>query len=86
MSVRFVTSEDLQLFKTELLREIKKLIVNAPPPLPRPWLKSHEVQKMLKISAGTLQYLRDSGHFKFSKVGGIVFYEMKDIEEMVKSS
>lgn len=51
--------------------------------LPKPWLKSHEVQKILKISSGTLQHLRDSGQLKFSKVGGIVFYEMKDIEDMM---
>ena len=83
MDSRFVTVEDLQVFKAELLRDIKKLLANAPAPLPKPWLKSHEVQKILKISPGTLQHLRDSGQLKFSKVGGIVFYELKDIEEMM---
>ena len=78
-----MTVGDLQQFKLELLREIKKMLVNTPVPLPKPWLKSHEVQRILKISPGTLQHLRDSGQLKFSKVGGIVFYEMKDIEEMV---
>lgn len=85
MSTKLVTGEDLQQFKLELLREIKKLLVNTPAPLPKPWLKSHEVQKILKISPGTLQHLRDSGQLKFSKVGGIVFYEMKDIEGMMDS-
>lgn len=83
MEKKIVTGEDLQQFKVELLREIKKLLVNPPVSLPKPWLKSHEVQKILKISPGTLQHLRDSGQLKFSKVGGIVFYEMKDVEEMV---
>lgn len=83
MEKKLVTIEDLQQLKLELLREIKKLLANAPAPLPKPWLKSHEVQKILKISPGTLQHLRDSGQLKFSKVGGIVFYEMKDVEEMV---
>ena len=83
MDSRFVTVGDLQQLKMELLREIKKMLVNTPAPLPKPWLKSHEVQRILKISPGTLQHLRDSGQLKFSKVGGIVFYEMKDIEEMM---
>ena len=83
MDSKFVKVEDLQQLKMELLREIKKILVNTPAPLPKPWLKSHEVQRILKISPGTLQHLRDSGQLKFSKVGGIVFYEMKDIEEMV---
>ena len=78
-----VTVADLQQLKLDLLREIKKLLANAPAPLQKPWLKSHEVQKILKISPGTLQHLRDSGQLKFSKVGGIVFYEMKDIEGMM---
>lgn len=81
-----MSAEDLQQFKVELLKEIKKLLANAPTPLPRPWLKSHEVQKMLKISPGTLQHLRDSGQLKFSKVGGLIFYEMKDVERMINSS
>ena len=83
MEKNLVTLEDLRQFKMELLREIKKMLVNTPAPLSKPWLKSHEVQRILKISPGTLQHLRDSGQLKFSKVGGIVFYEMKDIEEMV---
>lgn len=83
MEKKLVTVEDLQQLKLELLRDIKKLLVNTPAPLPKPWLKSHEVQKILKISPGTLQHLRDSGQLKFSKVGGIVFYEMKDIEGMI---
>lgn len=85
MDPKIITASDLQQFKLELLREMKKLLANAPAPLPRPWLKSHEVQRMLKISAGTLQHLRDSGALKFSKVGGLIFYEMKDIEEMMKN-
>ena len=84
MEGKVVTAEDLALLKVELLREIKRLLQNTPPALPRPWLKSHEVQKMLKISAGTLQHLRDSGALKFSKVGGLIFYEMRDVEEMIK--
>ncbi len=86
MEKNLVTAEDMQQFKLDLLREIKKLLANTPAPLPRPWLKSHEVQKMLKISAGTLQHLRDSGQLKFSKVGGIVFFTMVDIEGMMNKA
>lgn len=67
---RPVTVADLQQLKADLLREIKKL-TGVQPVLPqKPWLKSHEVRKLLKISHGTLQHLRDSGQLKFSKVGG----------------
>lgn len=80
---RPATVADLQQLKLELFREIKKLS-SVQPALPqRPWLKSHEVRRLLKISHGTLQHLRDSGKLKFSKVGGIFFYEVRDIEEMI---
>lgn len=84
MEKKVVTVEDLQQLKVDLLKDIKKLLVNIPPAVPKPWLKSHEVQRMLKISPGTLQHLRDSGQLKFSKVGGIIYYEMKDIEGMME--
>lgn len=81
---RPVTVVDLQAFKVELLREISKLLVKQPAPLQKPYLKSHEVRKLLKISHGTLQHLRDSGQLKFSKVGGIMFYDIKEIEKMME--
>lgn len=82
-SSRIVTIADIEKFKIELLRDIKKLL-NIPPGIyPKPWLKSHEVRRMLKISAGTLQHLRDSGKLKYSRVGGIIFYAVRDIEEML---
>lgn len=81
---RPVNLADLQQLKLELLREIKKLAGNQPALPPRPWLKSHEVRRLLQISHGTLQHLRDSGKLKFSKVGGIMFYDVRDIEEMIK--
>ena len=86
MEKNLVTSDDLQQFKVALLREMKKVLQNTPPAIPKPWLKSHEVQKMLKISAGTLQHLRDSGQLKYSKVGGLIFYALEDIEAMVKNA
>ena len=82
---KVVTIEDLQQFRVELLKDIKKILAFQPAPLQKPWLKSHEVRKLLKISAGTLQHLRDSGKLKFSRVGGIIFYDVKDIEQIVRS-
>lgn len=83
---RPVTIADLQQLKAEVLREIKKVIAVQPVLPQKPWLKSHEVRKLLKISPGTLQHLRDSGQLKFSKVGGIIFYDVKDIEEMINKN
>lgn len=82
MNVDLITKEDLYIFKKELIQELSKLITNSPPPLKK-WLKSAEVRKMLSISPGTLQNLRINGSLKFSKVGGIMYYDANDISKML---
>lgn len=78
-----VTAGDLLLLREEIFREMNK-VMGVKEAIPqRPWLKSHEVRRLLKISSGTLQHMRDSGKLKFTRVGGIFFYDVKDIEEMM---
>ena len=47
------------------------------------WLKSSEVRKLLKISPGTLQTLRANGTLKYSKVGGIIYYDQDHVQELL---
>lgn len=84
MSVEIVTKEDLNVFRLQLLNDLKMLL-NFKPTATKEWLRSSEVRKMLKISPGTLQALRVSGKLKASKVGGILFYKISDIEELLAS-
>ena len=91
MEINIITTEDLELFKKEFfsqfekdLREIKDLINDYQKNKPiehegKRWLKSHQVQRMLGISPGTLQTLRINGTLPFSKVGGVIFYAYEDI-------
>lgn len=82
MSVEIVTKEDLNVFRLQLLNDLKTLL-NHKPTATKEWLRSSEVRKMLKISPGTLQALRVSGKLKASKVGGILLYKISDIEELL---
>ncbi|WES98344.1 helix-turn-helix domain-containing protein [Chryseobacterium arthrosphaerae] len=84
MEINLVTTEDLQEFKTELLEEIKNLfyIKNSEQKL---WLRSSEVKELLKISNGTLQNLRINGSLSFTRVGGTLYYNYKDIEKMLEN-
>jgi len=84
MSVEVVTKEDLQAFRQQLLNDLKALLSfksNAS----KEWLRSSEVRKLLKISAGTLQNLRITGKLKPVKIGGIFFYRNSDIEGLLES-
>ncbi|OLY94726.1 hypothetical protein BUE76_07775 [Cnuella takakiae] len=72
---QLVTRADLEQFRNELLKEIRYLLSQKPNGLQKPWLRSHEVRRMLQISPGTLQHLRDTGQIPFTKLGGIIYYE-----------
>ena len=84
MKIDIITKEDLQEFKTELLEEIKNLfqIKNTENKL---WLRSPEVKELLKISTGTLQNLRANGTLSYTRIGGTLYYNYKDIEQLLNS-
>ena len=86
MPAQILTTEDLHVFKTELLEELKKLLrQNGIQPIKK-WLKSHEVRKLLSISPGTLQNLRINGSLPFTKIGGVIYYDHEDIQKMLQSN
>lgn len=84
MIVNLITKEDLKEFKTELLEDIKSLF-NVKVSEQKLWLRSSEVKELLKISSGTLQNLRTNGSLSYTRVGGTLYYNYKDIEEMLKN-
>ena len=83
MIVNLITQEDLKEFKTELLEDIKNLF-NIKVSEQKLWLRSSEVKELLKISSGTLQNLRINRTLSYTRVGGTLYYNYKDIEKMLK--
>ena len=84
MSVQLITKEDLQLFKSELITEIKT-ILSTNSHQQKKWLKSWEVREMLGISRGTLQTMRDNGTLQATPVGGLMFYDYDDIAKLMQN-
>ena len=84
MIVNLITQEDLKEFKIELLEDIKNLF-NIKVSEQKLWLRSSEVKELLKISSGTLQNLRIKGILSYTRVGGTLYYNYKDIEKMLKN-
>lgn len=86
MQVNILTKEDLNQFKTELIREINQLLSSCDNSASNKsrWLRSAEVRKLMSISPGTLQNLRISGVLPYRKVGGIMFYAIEDIQKMME--
>jgi hypothetical protein len=82
MAIELITKEDLEAFRRLLLNDIK-LLLSTKPDDNKTWLRCRDVRRMLKISTGTVQNLRISGKLKSQKVGGIHFYKLTDIENMI---
>lgn len=88
MATEIITPDDLENFRLTLVENIRELLSeNQPVEQPEKetiWLKSHQVQRMLGISPGTLQNLRINGTLPYSKVGGVIFYDRKEIMEVME--
>lgn len=88
MAVEIITKEDLQVFRLQLLSDLKTLLHTEKPEggKTRPWLRSRDVRAMLNISAGTLQNLRVTGVLRSSKVGKMHYYKMEDIDKLLSGN
>jgi hypothetical protein len=78
-------------FKSNLLEELKAVLDLKEKNMflemeGKRFLKSYQVERMLGISAGTLQNLRINKTLPFSKIGGTIFYEMDDIQRLIKDN
>lgn len=85
MSAQIVTTEDLLIFKKELIEELKGLLAQNVSQ-PKQWLRSSEVRKMLSVSPGTLQNLRINGTLPYTKVGGVIYYDQADILKVLEEN
>lgn len=81
----FITKNELQEFKNELLAEIRE-IIQPSSDSKATLLRNKEVRKMLNISPGTLVTLRANGSLKYSKIGSIHYYLKSDILKMLEDS
>src|SRR4051794_18049439 len=81
---QIITTEDLVVFKQELLTEFEKLFKSYSTQTPKRWLKAHQVRKLLNISTGTLQTLKSNGILPYTKIGGVHFFDYEDIQRVLQ--
>ena len=82
---QLITVDDLLQFKKQLLEELLTALKSQNSIVPKKWMKSHEVRRLLKISPGTLQTLKSSGIIPYTKMGGIHFYDYEEIQKVLES-
>jgi len=86
MPANLITTDDLREFKMELLDEFKSIINSSENFESKKFLKSSEIRKLLKISPGTLQTLRINGTLPYTKIGGIILYELKEVLKVLEAN
>lgn len=79
---QLITMGDLVSFKEDLLIDFRKIIKETSGNSIKKWFKSKEVRKMLNISPGKLLTLRTSGILPFTRIGGNIYYDEFDIQQM----
>ena len=84
MKIEFITVNDLENVKKEIIGELSSLLKGNDNS--KQWMRSSEVRKMLNISAGTLQNLRINGTLPYSKIGATIFYNYDDIMSILNSN
>jgi hypothetical protein len=83
MAISVVTQDDLKQFKSELLNEIKDLILSKESD--KRWLRSHEVRKLLgNISPGKLQDMRNKGEIPYKRIGGTLLYDPNEVAKVMR--
>lgn len=83
MPANILTSEDLEDFRITLLNEIKEMLLQYNKITIDRWVKSNIVMSKLGISPGTLQNFRINETIPFSKLGGIIYYDEEEINEIL---
>ena len=86
MGAKIITTEDLREFKMELLDDIKTLLTKQTKGTIKRYLKSSEVRDLLQVSSGTLQNLRINGTLPYTKVGGIIYYDIEEIQNLMTAN
>jgi hypothetical protein len=80
---QLLTADDLNDFKRQLLFEIRNMLKEHVGQPAKKYLKSKDVRKLLGISPGTLQNLRDNGTLPFRRLGGAIYHDAEDIQRML---
>ena len=83
MPASILTAEDLEDFKKSLLEEIKEMLLQYNRITIDRWVKSNIVMAKLGISPGTLQNFRINEAIPYSKLGGIIYYDEEEINEIL---
>ena len=86
MPTAIITTDDLREFKHEVIEAIQKVLQSNSGIQQKKYLKSSELMELLQVSPGTLQTLRLNGTLPYTKIGGIIYYDADEIQQVMNNN
>ena len=83
---QLVTLDDLDNFKAELVGAVKQLLNFTQGPPVKRWVKAAEARKLIGVSPGKLQVIRDSGLLSYTRIGGNIYYDQEDLHRLFEEN
>lgn len=81
MTINVIDLKDLESFKSEMLADIKQLIVeHRSNRIGQEWLTEKQACELLDVSKSTIQGYRLRGQLPYSQIGNKIKYKMEDIQ------
>ncbi len=85
MSVEIITKDDLQLFRNQLLSDIRDLFSQTTKTSNEvEGYKTSHVRKILGCSVNKLTSLRVSRNIRTKKIGGTIYYNKDDVRKLLE--
>jgi hypothetical protein len=86
VAIEIVTKEDFQIFRMQLLADIKAILAahTAEPKAALEGYKTKDVRRILGCCYNTLKSLRISRKIRTKKVGGTIYYNKEDVRRLVE--
>jgi len=81
MNIELLTKRDLNELRQFLISDLKLLLKTNNQ---TEWIRSVEAQELLNCSSSTLQNLRVNNILPYTKLGGTLYYDKGEIEEILK--
>ena len=69
-----------------LSKALAKITLSPSKRLGEEWIRRDEAMRILKISPRTLSRLTSTGKLPFSKINGLVYFKISDIELLLKEN
>ena len=83
---KLVTAADLEDFKQDMISVISQLLAFAKGPPAKRWVKAAEARRLIGVSPGKLQVIRDSGLLAFTRIGGNIYYDQEDLYKLFEQN